>query len=278
MRLLYLLGYPVAHSLSPAIQNAALRAKGLSLEYRLMLVTPEELERRVCELRDLSVVGFNVTIPHKVAVIPLLDDLDETASAVGAVNTVVNNGGRLTGYNTDCLASTRVLSEAYGNLTRSRVAIIGAGGAARAVASGLASCAEWIAVLARDVSKAKLLAKEVEGLGSEVCGASIGEAKKIVSSANILVNATPVGMHPNLDASPIEPAALHSGLLVFDLVYNPVRTRLIREAEAVGARTVGGLSMLVYQGAEAFRLWTGNVAPEELMMGVAKMALGGAVV
>jgi shikimate dehydrogenase len=278
VRLLYLLGYPVAHSLSPAMQNAALRAKGLSLEYRLMLVTPEELERRVCELRDLSVVGFNVTIPHKVAVIPLLDDLDETASAVGAVNTVVNNGGRLTGYNTDRLASTRVLSEAYGDLTRSRVAIIGAGGAARAVASGLASCAEWITVLARDVSKAKLLAKEVEGRGAEVCGASIGEARKIVSSANILVNATPVGMHPNLDASPIETAALHNELLVFDLVYNPERTRLLREAEAVGARTVGGLSMLVYQGAEAFRLWTGKVAPEELMMGVAKMALGGAVV
>jgi len=276
--LLYLLGYPVAHSLSPAMQNAALRAKGLSLEYRLMPVAPEELEKRIRDLRDLSVVGFNVTIPHKVAVMPLLDDLDESASAVGAVNTVVNNGGRLTGYNTDCLASTRVLSEAYGNLTGSRVVIIGAGGAARAVASGLAPCAEWIAVLARDMSKAKLLAKMVEGRGAEVRGVSIGEARKIVSAADILVNATPVGMHPNLDASPIEAVALHDELLVFDLVYNPERTRLLREAEAVGARTVGGLPMLVYQGAEAFRLWTGKVAPAGLMMGVARMVLGGAVV
>ena len=277
MRLLYLLGYPVAHSLSPAMQNAALSALGLAYEYRLMPVPPGELGRRICELRDLSVAGFNVTIPHKVAVIPLLDELDETASAVGAVNTVVNNGGRLTGYNTDSTASTRALREAYGDLNGCRVVVLGAGGAARAVASGLAPHAERISVLARDEAKAGSLAGEVsKQIGAEVRSGGLGGAGSAISSADILVNATPVGMSPKEGMSPVEARALHSRLLVFDLVYNPERTRLLADAEAAGARTLGGLRMLVYQGAEAFRLWTGRDAPEALMMGTARAALGGA--
>lgn len=277
MRQLYLLGYPVAHSLSPAMQNAALQAMGLGYEYRLMPVPPEGLGKRVDELRDTSVAGFNVTIPHKVAVIPLLDELDATASAIGAVNTVVNRGDRLVGYNTDCVASTRVLREAYGDLAGCRVVIIGAGGAARAVASGLAPHAERINILARDDAKARSLAKQVRGRTPwEIRGGDFVEAAKIIQSADILVNATPVGMHPNVDASPIHARALHGRLLVFDLVYNPERTRLLRDAEATGARAVGGLQMLVYQGAEAFRLWTGRVAPEGLMLESARAALGGA--
>ena len=277
MRQLYLLGYPVAHSLSPVMQNAALGALGLDYEYSLMLVPPEGLGKCVGELRDTSVAGFNVTIPHKVAVIPLLDELDETASTVGAVNTVVNRGGCLVGYNTDCVASTRVLREAYDDLTGCRVVIIGAGGAARAVASGLAPHAERINILARNDAKARSLAKQVRGLSpSEIRGGDLVEAAKIIQSADILVNTTPVGMHPNDDASPIHACALHGGLLIFDLVYNPERTRLLRDAKATGARVVGGLQMLVYQGAEAFRLWTGIVAPEALMLEAARAALGGA--
>jgi shikimate dehydrogenase len=277
VRFLYLLGYPVAHSLSPTIQNAALRALGLGYEYRPMPVPPGDLEKKVEELRDLSVAGFNVTIPHKVAILPLLDELDETASAVGAVNTVVNRGGRLRGYNTDSPASTRALREAYGELAGCRVVVLGAGGAARAVASGLAPHTEWISVLARDEAKAESLARDVRGrTGAEIRGGDLGEAEKIISSADILVNATPVGMSPNVGVSPVEAGALHPGLLVFDLVYNPERTRLLRDAESAGARTIGGLAMLVYQGAEAFRLWTGREAPEALMMGAARDALGGA--
>ncbi len=277
MRLLYLLGYPVAHSLSPAMQNAALRALGLDYEYRLMPVPPSELASVVAKLRDPSVAGFNVTIPHKVAVTPLLDEVDETASAVGAVNTVVNSGGRLRGHNTDSVAATRVLREVYGSLSGCHAVILGAGGAARAVASGLAPYAERITVLARDHSKAEALASEVaERTGAEIRAANIGEASKLTPYADILVNATPAGMHPNTDTSPIDAHTLHRGLLVFDLVYNPEKTRLLREAEAAGARTVGGLSMLVYQGAEALRLWTGRAAPEALMLDAARAALGGA--
>jgi shikimate dehydrogenase len=277
VRLLYLLGYPVAHSLSPAMQNATIRALGLDYEYRLMPVTPSDLAGTVSKLRNASVAGFNVTIPHKVAVIPLLDEVDETASTVGAVNTVVNRGGRLRGYNTDSVAATRVLREAYVSLSGCRAVILGAGGAARAVASGLAPHAERITVLARDLSKAEALAAEVaEHTGAEIHAAGIEEASKVTPHADVLVNATPVGMHPNTDTSPIDAHALHRGLLVFDLVYNPEKTRLLKEAEAAGARTVGGLSMLVYQGAEALRLWTGKAAPEALMLEAARAALGGA--
>ncbi len=276
MRLLYLLGHPVAHSLSPAMQNAALRALGLDYEYRLLPVPPEGLVEKVAELRDGDVAGFNVTIPHKVVIIPLLDELDETASTVGAVNTVVNRDGRLKGYNTDCLASTRALRGAYGDLAGCRVVVLGAGGAARAVASGLASHAEWIKIIARDEEKAKALAKQIRGTDAEIRGGGLGEAPGMIRSADILVNTTPVGMSPNRGESPADASVLHPGLLVFDLVYNPERTRLLADAEAAGARALGGLAMLVYQGAEAFRLWTGREAPEALMMRAAREALGGA--
>ncbi len=277
MKLLYLIGQPIAHSLSPAVQNAALRALGLDYEYRLMSVQPRDLEKGVDELRDLSVAGFNVTIPHKVAVLPLLDELDETASAIGAVNTVVNDGGLLKGYNTDCLASVKALKEAYGDLAGCRAVILGAGGAARAVASGLAEHAKWVMVLARDEAKAESLAEELRWrTGAEVHGGGMVEAGKILSSADILINATPVGMSPNKDLSPIDVGALHSKLLVFDLIYNPEKTRLLLDAESLGAHIIGGLTMLVYQGAEAFKLWTGRDAPESLMIEAAREALGGA--
>jgi shikimate dehydrogenase len=277
LRLLYLLGYPVAHSLSLVMQNATLQALELDYEYRLMPVQPVDLEKKVNELRALSVAGFNITIPHKVAILPLLDELDETASTVGAVNIVVNDEGHLKGYNTDCLASTKVLREAYGDLTGCRVVILGAGGAARAVAYGLAQYAKWIIVLARDEAKAESLARELRcQTGAEIRGGDIVEAGKILSFANILVNATPVGMSPNGCMSPVKAGALHPDLFVFDLVYNPERTRLLREAESAGARTIGGLIMLVYQGSESFRLWTGREAPEALMTRVARDALEGA--
>ena len=277
MKLLYLLGYPVAHSLSPAMQNAALRALGLGYEYRLMPVPPTELAAKVEEMRDISVAGFNVTIPHKVAIIPHLDELDETASSVGAVNTVVNMGGRLRGYNTDSVASTRVLLEAYGSLGGCRAVILGAGGAARAVACGLAPHAESITILARDAVKAEMLAQQIRRQkGCEIQGGGLADAAKAINNADLLVNATPIGMHPGVDATPIEAKLIKRGLLVFDLVYNPEKTRLLGDAEAAGARTVGGLRMLVYQGAEAFNLWTGRQAPVELMIGAASAALGGA--
>ena len=276
MRRLYLLGYPVAHSISPQMQGAAIEALGVDYRYEAVPVPPESLGKVVAGLRDPSVAGFNVTIPHKVAILPLLDEVDNTASEVGAVNTVVNDDGYLRGYNTDSPAAVRVLSEVFVDLDGCRVVILGAGGAARAVASGLAPKARWIRILARDAAKAETLANGIrEQYGIDVLGASLGEAQSSVGAADILVNATPVGMSPDVDHSPIDAHILHPGLLVFDLVYRPERTQLLLDAEAAGARTLGGLTMLVYQGAEALRLWTGRRAPEDVMMGAARRALGG---
>ena len=276
MRLIYLLGYPVAHSVSPVIQNAAIRALGLDSEYRLKPVPPGQLGRAIEELREDSIAGFNVTTPHKVEILDLLDEVDPTAKMIGAVNTVINTGGVLKGYNTDCVAAVRALMEVYGDLGGCRVLILGSGGAARAVAYGLAPYAGWIRIINRDAVKAELLVEEVRsrtGAFIESCG--IDEVRDVVGSADILINATPVGMSPNSGCSPVDAKVLHSGLTVFDLVYNPECTMLLRDAEAAGARTLGGLKMLVYQGMEAFRLWTGTDAPEGLMLGAAHEALRG---
>ena len=275
MRRLYLIGHPVAHSISPQMQGASIEALGLDYRYEAMPVAPESLGRAVAGLRDPSVAGFNITIPHKVTILPLLDEVDATTKAVGAVNTVVNEGGRLKGYNTDSPAAVRALGEAYGELDGCHVVILGAGGAARAVASGLAPKARWIRILARDTTKAEALASDVSKQHDvDILGTGFGEAQCSVGAADILVNATPVGMSPNVGKSPVNARLLHPSLLVFDLIYSPERTRLLQDAEAAGAKTLGGLTMLVYQGAEALRLWTGRQAPEDVMMGAARHALG----
>jgi shikimate dehydrogenase len=192
------------------------------------------------------------------------------------VNTVVNEGGRIKGYNTDSPAAVRALGEAYGDLGGCRVVIFGAGGAARAVAFGLVPKARWIRIFARDAAKAENLASDIRRQHDvDVLGAGLVGAQCSVGAADILVNATPVGMSPNVGNSPVDACILHSSLLVFDLIYSPERTRLLQDAEAVGAKTLGGLTMLVYQGAEALRLWTGRRAPEDVMMGAARRALGG---
>ncbi len=274
MRRLYLVGYPVAHSVSPQMQGAAIAAMGLDWVYEAMSVPPERLSEAVASMREASVVGFNVTIPHKVEALPLLDGVDASVEAVGAVNTVVNDGGRLVGYNTDSGAAVRALREAYGDLGGCRVVVLGAGGAARAVATGLAPLARWIRVIARDAAKARALAREVgERHGVDALGSGFEDAGRRVSCADILVNATPVGMAPGVGGTPVDARILHPRLLVFDLVYRPERTRLLADAEAAGAATLGGLNMLVYQGAEALRLWTGRSPPEEAMMRAARLAL-----
>lgn len=264
MRRCYLVGYPVGHSMSGVMHNAAFGHMGLDMEYTLRSVAPGDLARFIREeLTCEDVAGANVTVPHKVAVLGLMDELDGKAEAIGAVNTVVNVGGSLRGYNTDCVGAERALREAYGPLGGARVVLLGAGGAARALAHCLSREAESLVILNRDPLKARLLAEETRGV-AEVTWGGLGQID--LRGADILVNSTPVGMYPDARESPVEPGLLHDGLLVFDLVYNPVKTRLLRDAEAAGARTLSGVSMLVYQGAEAFRLWTGLEAPTGVMM------------
>lgn len=276
MRLCYLVGYPVAHSVSPAMHNACFRAMGLDYEYRLAPVESGKLPDFMRdEMRDVRVRGCNVTIPYKVDVMGYLAEVDEAAEAIGAVNTVLNDGGMLRGYNTDHSGGVRALEEEYGDLTGTNVIILGAGGASRALIYGIGLKARSITVLNRNPFRSKALVDHFRSDSSaSLTHGSLGELKDYVGSADILVNTTPLGMSPHSDQTPVPAELLHRDLLVYDLVYNPIKTRLMRDAESVGAKTLSGLKMLVYQGSEAFRLWTGRGPPEDLMAGEAMAQLG----
>jgi len=244
-----LIGDPVEHTMSPAMHNAACAELGLDYAYIPLLVRPECLSDAVCGLRALNVRGFNVTIPHKVKIVPHLDGLDPMAERIGAVNTVVNNGGELTGYNTDAAGFLAALRERGCVPRGQRVALVGAGGAARAIAHVLAENGAEITILNR--RKEMDWAHEIAGLVAdnfkkkvEVLELNETNLKKALHGAALVVNADQT---------------------VFDIVYNPVETRLLREAAAAGAVTVNGVDMLAWQGALAFRMWTGRDAPVDLM-------------
>ena len=276
MKYCYLLGYPVEHSISPDIQNAAFHAKGLEVEYRLAKISPEKLATFVDELRDKSVLGFNVTIPHKVEVLKHLDEVEENARAIGAVNTVKNSGGHLIGFNTDGVGGVKALEETYGPLEDARVLILGAGGAARALTYSLIRKVKGICILNRNPPKAYELASELkQKIDEDIIGEGLDSLEKRISDADILINTTPVGMKPDNENSPITPSLLRDNLFVYDIVYNPIKTKLLRDAEKAGAKTLSGVKMLVYQGAEAFKIWTGVEPPMELMLKKALDALGG---
>jgi len=281
-RLCYLIGYPVGHSVSAAMHNAAFRALGLDFRYEAHAVEPEGLGGFVkSSLRTPKVRGANVTIPHKIAVVSHLDEVDPMARTIGAVNTIVNEGRSLKGYNTDGIGAVRALEGVFGRLQGARVVVLGAGGASRAICYHLSKVVGKIVILNRTLERAMELLQIIEGCDDACADMSVqplnrGVLNKALEEADILVNATPVGMSPNIGESPVDNGILRQGLLVFDTVYNPLRTRLLRDAEAVGAKTLTGLNMLVHQGAEAFKLWTGMDAPLELMMRAAEGAIGAA--
>ena len=266
--LLGVIGYPVEHSSSPAMHNAALARTQLDFAYLPFAVPPDRVAEVPVAMRTLGIRGLNVTVPHKVAVMEGLDEISEEARAIGAVNTIANRDGHLTGYNTDAggvIASLRadggldVLPEA--------VALLGAGGAARAILYALlqAKEVEVIALLNRTPEKAEALAADLDPGSRRVRVASPGTGAA-VREAGLLINATSVGMHPEPEASPLpDPSVLHDRLTVLDIVYKPRRTRLLGQAEEAGAATVDGLGMLVHQGARAFEIWTGVPAPVEEM-------------
>ncbi|MDI3281258.1 MAG: shikimate dehydrogenase [Bacillota bacterium] len=267
--LVALLGDPVAHSISPAMQNAAFRTAGLDLVYLAFRVPAEELGAAVAGLRALGAVGANVTVPHKVAVLQWLDELSPEARLLGAVNTVVREKGRLVGHNTDAYGFRRALEEGLGRLPRTAV-IAGAGGAARAAALELARAgAARLTVVNRTPERGQALVEEVRrhfpGCRAEALPLGV-EMAEALRGAELLVNATSVGMWPHSEEPPLlDPDWLPPGLVVCDLVYNPRETALIRAARARGLPTVTGEQMLLYQGARAFELWTGQPAPVEEM-------------
>ena len=265
------IGNPIAHSLSPLIHNAAFREKGLNYVYVAFQV--EDLKDAIAGVKALGIRGLSVTIPHKIEIVPYLDDIDSLALAIGSVNTVVNSHGRLKGYNSEGPGALRALKDTGVILSGSRVVIIGSGGAARAVAFTLARDGklETLTILG-------ILADQVEGLIADVrskvgCKAEGGLIEKDglrqkVSEADILINCSPVGMYPQAEESPLDRICLRRDLVVFDIVYNPLKTRLLRDAEEKGCKTVPGSEMFLNQAAIQFELFTGVEAPVESMRNV----------
>jgi shikimate dehydrogenase len=267
-----IIGHPVTHSLSPVFQAAAFLHCGFDVQYERWDTPAAALEDRVRSLRDANVLGANVTIPHKEAVIRWLDELGGQSSRVGAVNTIVNREGRLFGFNTDgpgFIAALR--NEAAFEPPGKAILLLGAGGAARGIAFALAEAnAARIGIWNRTVERAQALRDDVAGTGADV---TLAQAQ--VRGYDCVVNCTSVGMTgTGTEAEvPCDFSGAGRGLLAVDIVYKPAETSFLRAASEGGLRTLGGLPMLIYQGALSFELWTGVPAPVDVMFEAARLQL-----
>jgi shikimate dehydrogenase len=277
---LVLIGHPVAHSVSAAMQQAALDAAGIDARYELLDVAVPDLAETVEGLRDDAFLGANVTIPHKERVVPMVDRLTEDAQSTGAVNTITREGHRLVGHNTDVPGFKVALDELVGRQKMPRMAVIlGAGGGARAVVHGLVTAGfQRVIVFNRHLHRAESLVRFFGKGAAHMELRAMPWHESIIevelSKAKVLINASSVGLES--DESPIPAELMPPELLVLDLVYRPRRTRLLADAEAAGASaTMNGELMLLHQGAAAFELWTGQPAPLELMRAQLVAALGG---
>jgi len=260
------MGDPIGHSKSPLMMNHAFQVCGLNAAYAAFGVKRGQLDESVRGIKALGFGGFNVTIPYKVEVMASLDEITEGARVIGAVNTIVNHDGKLIGYNTDGIGYVRSLCEETGlSLSNKRVLLIGAGGAARGIAYALAQAGVsklWISN--RTKAKADELAAYI-GQKTQTQPIESKEIADIIEQVDLVVNNTSVGMHPNINETPIDSKLLHARLIVSDIVYTPMETRLLQEAKARGAMVHGGLGMFIYQGAYAFEYWTGLKAPVQEM-------------
>ena len=261
-----LIGHPVEHSFSPPMHNAAFQYLGMDYAYVAFDVNPNDLSSAIEGAKSLNIKGFNVTIPHKIEVMQYLNELDEVASLIGAVNTI--DFKNLKGYNTDGIGAVRAIEE-VSPIKDKDVIVAGAGGASRAISFYLAKFgASSITILNRNVDKAQNLAMDVlkSDLIGDVSSDSISQINGYLGNADILVDTTPLGMDPHIDDAPIARADnMHENLVVFDAVYNPNETILIKETIKAGAKPVYGIKMLLYQGAESFKIWTGQDAPIDVM-------------
>jgi shikimate dehydrogenase len=263
------IGNPVGHSLSPAIHNAAFRKLGLNFVYLAWQV--ETIGDAIKGLRALgNLRGASVTIPHKVAAIPFLDHVEMTAQRIGAINTIVAEKGELTGYNTDATGALRALKEGGVELKGRRIVVLGYGGAARAIAFALAveSGVGKLTLLGIDDPERTSLAQDIRsqaGLTVEDFHLDESVLRRVLPDAHVLIHCTPVGMSPKADTTCIPVSFLHSDLSVMDIVYNPLETRLLKDAKGAGCRTIPGLEMFLNQAITQFELWTNQPAPVDVM-------------
>jgi len=269
-KLTAVLGYPLSHSLSPLMHNEAFKHCSFNCIYIPLEVKPEDLGAVVKAIGRMNFIGFNVTVPHKVEVMKYLDEVDKLADIIGAVNTVVIKDGKMKGYNTDGIGFLKSLEESTKQPVEGRkVFILGAGGACRAISMTLAmNKAERIYICNRTYERAESLCRDINANFTSISLPVLMEyenMKEAIEDSDILINTTTVGMYPHSDESPLPKSLLKENLIVCDIVYNPKKTKLLKDAEALECKIVFGLPMLVYQGAEAFKLWTGIEAPVNVM-------------
>jgi len=267
-KLVILIGNPVEHSMSPSMHTAAFQAIGFNGIYIACKVEKGMLKEAVEGLKALNILGANVTIPHKVEIMKYIDEIDPKAQDIGAINTIVNKNEILYATNTDGIAAIKSMKEAKFPLNGSTAVILGAGGAARAIAFYLLDYIDHLYLTNRHREKAEHLKNELSkkfDVKITIFNFNKNELKSTLKKSDILINCTPVGMYPNVDQSPVPKECLNKNLNVFDAIYNPIETKLIKEAKSLGANAIGGLKMFLYQGAEAFKLWTGKDAPISIM-------------
>jgi shikimate dehydrogenase len=262
------IGDPIEHTLSPIIHNAAFESLKIDYIFLAFKVRAGEVENAMSGIRALNVHGLNVTMPHKNAVVKYLDQIDPTAKTIASVNTILNKDGRLLGFNTDGVGALNALEQNGVKPRGKKVLLLGAGGAAKAIAYTLSQEADHLVILNRTTKQASDLADLLKQKFNKKINAGVLSPTVIKDNlvdANVLINATSVGMKPNANQTPIEPEWLKPDLAVMDIVYNPIETKLAKDAKALGATVVSGVEMLIYQGAASFEIWTACKAPVEVM-------------
>lgn len=267
------IGDPISQTLSPSMHNAAFNHLGLSAKYLPFHVTPGQLSQAIEGVRGLGVAGLNVTIPHKVSVMNLLDEIDPLAMRIGAVNTIVNENGKLIGYNTDGAGYVSSLKHitAERNLEEHSILIVGAGGAARAIYyTLLEEGVKKVAIANRTIETAKQL---IQSNNTNVM--SLSDAEDVVDDYDIIINTTSIGMYPFLENMPIQLGKIKEKTIVSDIIYNPIETKWLKQARKLGAQTQNGIDMFVFQGALAFEKWTGIYPSVEVMRKIVLTKLGG---
>jgi shikimate dehydrogenase len=264
-----LIGNPVEHSLSPAIHNAAFQKLGLNFVYLAFRV--EAIGDAIKGLRSLgNFRGASVTIPHKVSAVPFLDSLEPTARHIGAINTIVAEGGVLKGYNTDAIGALRALRESDVTLKGRQVVMLGSGGAARAIAFALGAETgiDRLTILGIDEQERTVLVRDLRlKAGMAVQESLLDESmlRKVLPDTHVLIHCTPIGMSPKVHQTSVPATLLHPGLTVMDIVYNPRDTQLLKDAKMAGCRVIPGIEMFLYQAAAQFELWTNQAAPVDIM-------------
>jgi len=267
-KVLCVIGFPIEHSMSPIMHNAALNELNLDYLYLAFNIKPDNLKLAVKGFRTFNIIGINVTTPFKQKIIEYLDEIEPLAQKIGAVNTIKNDKGYLIGRNTDGEGAMKAILDSGYSISGKNILLLGAGGAAGALAYIMAKNANKMVIANRTEKKAVKLANEIKKyfniniVGKNNSNKVLKEESK---KADILINTTPIGMHPNIEKSPIPIEFLHDGLIVFDVVYNPLETKLMKEAAGIGCKVLGGLDILVNQGVLAFEWWTGKIPNSQLM-------------